>query len=105
MASFKVRHFKSIVTTAGTRERLTDSNLIVPSIMFQAEVSNTGKVYIGDNQVSATSTGVELDGGDSFVLSAIDLGWSSGNISLRDIWIDVETGTDGVWCLYLERKT
>ena len=105
MTTFKVRHFNKTVTAAGTRERLTDLNINVPSIMFQAEVDNGGQVYIGDNQVSSTSTGVELDAGDSFVLSAVELGWASGEVSLRDIWIDVGTSSDGVWCLYLERKT
>ena len=71
--------------------------------MLQAEVSNTGQVYVGDDQVSSTSCGVELDSGDSITLDAAQLGFAEGKIRLKDIWLDVGTSTDGVWCMYLER--
>jgi hypothetical protein len=99
----KIRHLTKTVTTAGTRERLTTSDLKVPAVLIQAEVSNTGQVYVGDNQVSSSSCGIELDSGDSITLSAASMGWANGQISLKDIWLDVEVSTDGVWCTYLER--
>ena len=104
MAFLKLRHLTKAVTTAGTREQLTTASLKVPAVMIQAEVSNTGQVYAGDNQVSATDCGVELDSGDSITISAAELGWAEGKIDLSTIWLDVSVSTDGVWCTYLERE-
>ena len=84
--------------------QLTTSEKYVPAIAIQAEVSNTGQIYIGDNQVSATSCGIELDSGDSQTISAAALGMAHGQISVNDIWLDSSVSTDGVWCAYLERK-
>ena len=71
---------------------------------MQAEVSNTGQIYVGDNQVSSTSCGIELDSGDSITLNAASLGWAEGKIDLSAIWLDCSVSTDGVWCTYLERQ-
>ncbi len=98
----KPRTFRKTVTTAGTRERLTSSGKAVPSVVLQAESSNTGVVYVGDNQVSSTN-GIELNANDSMTLTNDDLGSSDAKISLKDIWLDVSVGTDGVNVMYEER--
>ena len=103
MASVKIRHFMSAVTTAGTRERLTTSNLKVASAMIKAEASNTGIVYIGDDQVSATDYGVDLSAGDTIELTSDDLGWADAKILLNNVWLDVSVSTDGVSVTYFER--
>jgi hypothetical protein len=95
--------FLSTVTTAATRERLTESDIKVPAVLLQAEKSNTGAVYIGDNQVSSTNYGVNLAAGDSVTISSKDFGLAAANISLKDIWLDVGVSTDGVSVLYMER--
>jgi len=104
MANLKIRHLKKVVTAAATRERLTTADLKVAAVMIQSEVSNTGQVYVGDNQVSATSCGVELDSGDSIIFEAATFGMADALISMSDIWLDVETSGDGVWCMYFERE-
>jgi hypothetical protein len=103
MAYLKISHFKRFVTTAATRVPLTTANLKVPSVTIQAEVSNTGQVYVGDSSVSATNCGIELDSGDSITIDAASLGSTDALISLSDIWLDVSVSTDGVWCMYLGR--
>ena len=102
MSLFKPRCFTKSITTAGTREQLTTAEIKVPALLIQAKVANTGQVYVGDKGVSSSNAGIELDSGDSFVLSAAEFGWEGGLIMLSDIWLDVSVSTDGVWCSYLE---
>jgi len=103
--ALKPHCFMKAVTTAGTAERLTTSNIVVPSVQIQAEVAsaNTGDVYIGDSAVSATNYGLCLSSGDVQTFNAEQLGWGKAQISLKDIWLDVSVSTEGVSCLYLER--
>jgi len=95
--------FLKTIGTVGAQERLTPSDLLVPSVQLQAERSNTGSVYVGDSQVSSTNYGVELQAGDVITLSAKDLGWGDAEISLRDIWLDVSVAGDGVAAIFLDR--
>ena len=90
------------VATAGTRERLTDLNRTAPAVTIQAKSGNTGKVYIGNNQVSSTN-GFELSAGDSITLDSEVLGLANAIIRLDEIWLDVATSTDGVIALFLTR--
>lgn len=99
----KIRHFMKAVTAAGTRERLTSSEMDAPAVMIQAESTNTGKIYVGDNQVSSTSYGADLAASDSVTFRAEDLGMANVKISLDDIWLDTSVSTDGVSVIYLER--
>lgn len=99
----KIFHFRKTVATAGTREQLTTAKRHVPSIIFQAEVSNTGQVYIGNDQVTSTNCVVELDSGDSIELSAASFGGSQANWDLTDFHIDVSVNGDGVFVGYAER--
>ncbi len=101
---FRPVGLKKTVTTAGTQERLSASEKKVRAVTIQALPGNSGKVYIGDNQVSSTNYGVSLDFGMDYTLSAEIMGDAAGFISLKDIWIDVDTSTEGVTYLYLERE-
>lgn len=103
MASVKVRHFMSTVAATGTRERMTNSNLKVASIMIKAETSNTGIVYVGDDQVSSSTYGIDLSAGDTVELTSDDLGWADAKILLREVWLDVSVSGDGVSVTYFER--
>jgi len=91
------------VSAAGTQEQLTTSDLKVPTVLITAERSNTGYVYVGDNQVSSTAYGADLAAGDSIRISSKEYGWADAKISLKDIWIDVSVSGDGVSVMYLER--
>jgi predicted nucleotidyltransferase len=91
------------VTTAGTREQLTSLSTLVPALVITAERTNTGYVYVGDKSVSSTEYAVELDSGDSFRISAAELGWPYGKISMDTIWLDVSVSTDGVSVAWLDK--
>ena len=97
-------HFLKVVATAGTREQLTTAKLHVPSVIFQAEVSNTGQVYIGNNQVSSTNCIIELDSGETISLSATSFGDASAKWDLTDLWLDVSVSGDGAFVGYAERE-
>ena len=77
MASqLKPRGFLKTVAATDAPERLTTSNLVVPAALLQAELDNTGYVYIGDSSVSETNFGICLAAGDVYTLSAEELGLS-----------------------------
>ena len=99
----KPHTFTKTVSAAGTKERLTTQEINVPAVLIQGISTNTGDVYIGDNQVSSTN-GIEVDARDGIVISAKALGWADENISLKDIWIDVDTNGEGVNVLFLGRN-
>ena len=93
--------FRKAVTTAATQERLTTANIMCSYVRIQAESTNTGLMFIGDSQVSAT-LGIELKvcaGGDADdrTVESMEL-HAIGNdlISLRDIWVDAATTADEV---------
>ncbi len=99
----RIAHVVKTVTTAGTAERLMPNNKVVSAVNIQALGDNTNNIYIGDSSVSSTSFGIELDALDTVTISAETLGMANVKINLADIWIDVDTGTEGVAALWLER--
>lgn len=72
-------------------------------MVIQAEVSNTGQMYVGDETVAAANTGMELDSGDALTLTAPNIGNALSTIDLNEIWLDSSVSGDGVWVMYLER--
>lgn len=101
--ALKIRHFTKSVTTAGTREVLTPSNILAHSFSIQAKAGNGGQIYIGDENVSSTSCGVELDSSENVSLSAELMGHAGQVVNLNTIWLDTSNSGDGVWVLYTER--
>ena len=103
--AYKPMIIKKLVTTKGTAERLTTSNILTPSVTIQANDDNTADagVFVGDNQVEYTTfTGIELNARESITFSAVDPKSGKGLISLRDIWIDTDNNGEGVTATYLE---
>lgn len=93
---------KTVVSTTAP-DRLTTAETKVPAVLITAEVSNTGRIYLGDKGALSTNYGADLGPGDSITLSAAELGWAGANISLKDIWLVPSQTGDGVAVLYLER--
>jgi len=100
----KLRTFRKAVGTAGTQERLTTNDIKVQWVRIQPEDDNTGVVFVGDSEVSSAS-GIELmvsaaAGVRSVSFVEFSASLIGGEISLRDIWLDVATGADGVIAAY-----
>ncbi len=91
--------FKKTITAAGTRERLTTSNLTVHQVVIQGIKGNTNDMYVGDSSVSATNPGITLDARDSTSFG----GGGDTSIPLKEIWLDADTNGEGVNVFYLEK--
>ena len=96
-------HFRKFVTTAGTREQLTTNERHVTDLLIQAEIDNTGYVYVGNNQVSSSNYMALLVAGASLSLDSADLGSGDAKIDPSEIWLDVSVSTDGVLVGFMEQ--
>lgn len=98
------------VATAGTRVRVTTSNIYVTSVYFEALNSgNTGSIYIGDSAVSSTLYMSALTAGQGFRLT-IDSNPtrpSDANggpeINLSSLYVDGTTNGNKVQVSYITR--
>lgn len=63
--------FSRTVTTAGTRVTLASAALSVKSCVIQANVGNTGSIYVGASDVSASNT-TYLTAGQSIAFGPYD---------------------------------
>ena len=101
----KIHSFRKAVTTAGTQERLTTADITAKYVRIQPEDDNTGIVFIGDSEVSSVN-GIELvvSANNAAVQTVPYVEFSAienHDVSLRDIWVDVATGADGVQVVYM----
>jgi len=103
MMRLKPYQFVKRVTTAGTREQLTTAQIRVPAVLISAEKSNTGNMFIGNNQVAAAMTMAELGAGESIVFDASLYGDAGAKWDLSTFWLDTSVSTDGVFVGYGER--
>lgn len=92
------------VASAGTRVRLTTSKLGASGIIFQANASNTGNIYIGDVTVTS-SNGMALAPGDTLTISSQSLdGIMDSELLLNDFWLDADTAGNSVRVQYLTAR-
>ena len=98
-----LKTFAKAVTTAGTAEALTASDIDTKEVIIKAPSGNAGAVYLGDSTVAAAN-GYPLAAGDSVTLTDL-LANSSEDVrfSLADIYVDSANDGDGVVVIYLER--
>lgn len=73
------------VTTAGTSVRMPNHKANEVTVI--ARYSNTGSIYLGEHNVSASSFGAELKAGDSITLKVNNL---------NEIFLDSSVNGEGV---------
>ena len=86
---------RKVVAAAGTAEPLVAVSTLIKRVVIMAEVSNTGYIVVGGEDViaaDATRTGIPLSAGASFQLEIADL---------ASIYIDAEVNGDGCTFIYL----
>ncbi|KKM00680.1 hypothetical protein LCGC14_1801990 [marine sediment metagenome] len=85
------------VTTAGTAVPLSATRIVAGWVFLQAKTANTGKIYVGESDVSSTSKMVELSATDGFTFpdNAVP-----SMYDLKDIYIDASVSGEGVWVGY-----
>lgn len=94
MAIERVSVISKTVTSAGTAEALSASDVWVSWMIVEAKASNAGSnVYRGDSDVDNTYP---------TITSTKSFSWASAgeNTNLKDWYIDVDTSGDGVWITY-----
>lgn len=90
----RVEVISKTVTTAGTAEALSASDLWVSWFVIEFKASNSGtNVYRGDADVDSTYPKITTDRSFSWSMSR-------QNQNLKDWYIDVDTNGDGVWVTY-----
>ena len=83
------------VTTAGTRVQLSAANERVKTIQFQTRAANTGRLFVGLSDVSATVGGWELRIPTAAKVKepfTIDLG--NGSIAINLFYVDATVNGD-----------
>jgi len=87
------------VTTAGTEVQISNTTNRVRWIKAKALAANSGIVYIGGSDVSATN-GYELSAGNTIEINFAD---SGGTIEFSTIYVDAATNGDKVsWAVILD---
>lgn len=87
------------VTTAGTEVPLVASAISnVIKVIITAPAANTGNIYVGDVNVSATR-GIEVVKGTSYVIDAPQ----NELLDLGAMWVDAATNGDDFQVTYLAK--
>lgn len=86
-----------VVTTAGTRVNVKTTAIPFRSITIQANSTNAGAIYVGDNTVSSVVYGVRLGAGATLQIANDN---NDAKMLLSDLWIDAGTNGDGISILY-----
>lgn len=83
---------RTVVTTAGTRVQVNNTERRIMSILFKGRNGNTGNVYLGDSTVASTA-GFELKPNQAVRLTFADRRVSG---VMSNYWVDAATNGDVV---------
>lgn len=96
-----ISQFVKTVSTAGTAERLSDSDLWVYSFVCVPQADNTGSVYIGDHSIDNTATPIgPNDANKSFSWGGVGNGAIVSKRNLKNVWVDAAQNGDGIHVSY-----
>ena len=87
------------VSTAGTEQRIHNTNSRVLWLKAKALAANSGIAYLGVSDITATN-GYELSAGNEIEINFREVG---GSVLASTIYVDVATNGDKVcWAVILE---
>ena len=95
-----VNSFVKNVTTAGTAERISSTDILVSSVTFRAKKGNSNDMYIGDSSVANTYP--DLDANQTVPFEAPIVNGNHTAINLKEIWVDADTNGEGVDVWYVK---
>lgn len=99
MALRELVTFQKVVTTAGTRVKLTAASTKIRKVKIKALKANTKAIFLGSVTVTAAN-GYQLNAGDE--IEILDLFWRDGDIiDLTSLYIDSEINGEGVSVVYV----
>ena len=87
------------VTTAGTAEALSSTDLVVRSFTIRAKSDNGGNVYIGNSDIDSTGLWLAASETYNYTPTHHTQGTHKGT-NLADWYIDVDTNGEGVVVAY-----
>jgi hypothetical protein len=91
------------VTTAGTRVQVNSSSVLVISLYVEALKTNTGVIYLGLSDVSATKYIAALSPGQAFGISTDARGRLGGEAQLNVYYLDSSVSGEKAQVTYLQR--
>ena len=91
------------ITTAGSRQAISATPTPTTSVIIEADPTNTGYVYVGDDSVSS-SNGSALLPGESLSVDTDVTGHAAEEVYLSDIYVDTATNGNKVRIQYLKRR-
>ena len=95
-------HGTTVVTTAGTRQQVKNSTTKYIAFLFKAPMTNSGLVYVGDSDVSSTSS-VRLVAGETYTLQLPEGRIGQIVIPAEELWVDVSVSGESVdWVFLME---
>lgn len=87
------------LSAAGTRQQVNSGTAqMVHSVVFTADPANTGTIYVGDSNVSATRCAAVLAAGESFKVGIDD---RIPLLALESFWWDGDTTGDDLMIHYI----
>lgn len=91
------------VVSAGTPVQITADKIMANAVFVQAHEDNTGNIYVGDENVSA-SRGTSVGPGQPLQYSGNPQMQLLSEFLLSDVWIDAANDGDRVRVAYFRRK-
>lgn len=95
---------EAVVTTAGTRVRVSALKIMVNAVILQAHESNVQNIYVGDSNVSSSQAVAALGPGEPFEFSGHPQMKLLSELLLSDIFIDADKDGSKVRVSYVKRK-
>jgi hypothetical protein len=93
------------IASAATRQQVSSSAIAVSTVIFSAPSANTGDIYVGDSNTSATRC-VIVPKGTTISITADMFGKPGGSdLLLSDLYVDAATSNDKVNVSYLARRS
>ncbi len=96
-----VRLATVVTTTAGTPVAVSNSSLLVSSVIFYGDSTNTGNVYFGDQTVT-TSNGIPIAKNQGWPISFDNQYGNNNIIDLSTIYFDSDNTGNKVRVAYIK---
>ena len=91
------------LASAGTAQALSAGSVIAQTVILNAKTGNTGLIYVGDSDVSATNAAFSLAAGESIIVPMSEMSGGNTDTDLKDWYFDGGTTNDDLLVGYLQR--
>jgi hypothetical protein len=103
--ALKIKQFRIANITSGSAQQLSSSALKAESVIIIADPSNSGRLYIGDSNVNASSAlGIPLDSDRHVTLEPPQQYGVDESFDLTKIYVDTTSTGDDAIISYMVRE-